>query len=54
MIKISQCSNCGKSLYFGPRIKTRTVKRSGRDKIWRHVDTEHRKCAGRMPVATPV
>lgn len=48
------CVECGKPIYYGPRIKTRLNDGSRLEKIWRHVDTEHRKCAGRTPYAWPV
>jgi hypothetical protein len=43
------CVECGNPIYYGPRTDRtfRPNDPSSREKIWRHVDTEHRKCAGR-------
>lgn len=51
------CQNCGEPIYHGTRRKTfeqRSKDPSRRLKRWRHVDTEHEKCAGPIPQATPI
>jgi hypothetical protein len=49
---IGICENCGKPIYFGPRITTNIVPKY--EKVWRHMDTEHKKCFGTIPNAWPV
>jgi hypothetical protein len=49
------CSRCGNPIYYGPRTEKTFRKNdvSSYDHIWRHVDTEHRKCGIGIPKANP-
>jgi hypothetical protein len=56
-VDTSQCINCNKPIYYGPRVSARKDNEGGLERpeiLWRHADTEDNKCSIRVFVATPI
>jgi hypothetical protein len=51
MTPFGHCENCGKPIYFGPRMLTQMA--ASNEATWRHVGSENRKCSGPIPKAWP-